>query len=207
MLMVGQAKKRGEIGLFGGGSYYIGELNKVPFVGILPAGGAFYRHTFDTRFAVKGMATIGMIGAEDEKINGDQVSFNQIFYDVCLSGEFNFFQFLPASKKYYFTPYAHAGIGFLYYKGVQSVSGKNVPYINIPFGVGAKFNINETWTCGVEYSIKKTFNDNLDYGYAIPTETMPIKQEGYQGTKDWVHVFGVSVTHKIKYRAKCPAFD
>ncbi len=202
-----QGKKTGEIGLFAGGSYYIGELNNTPFIGTLPAGGAFYRHNFDTRFALKGIATIGKIGADGKKINGDQFAFNQLFYDVSASGEFNFFQYLPANKKYYFTPYAHAGIGFLFYKGAQSVSGKNVPYINIPFGAGVKFNFNERWSWGVEYTIKKTFNDNLDYSYAIPTETMPIKQEGYQGTKDWIHVFGVSVTHKIKYRAKCPAFD
>jgi hypothetical protein len=207
IVLLGQSKKQGEIGLFAGGAYYMGELNNTPFIGTLPAGGFLYRHTFDTRFAAKGIATIGKAAGHGDKINGAYHSFDNLFYDVSISGEINFMQFIAANKNFDFTPYAHAGFGFMFFQGKKTVSDRNTPYINIPFGVGAKFNINSQWSWGVEYTLKKTFDDELDYSYQIPTESVPLKQQGYLGNKDWVHVFGVYITHKIKYRAKCPAFD
>ena len=54
--------QRSEVGLFGGASYYNGDLNpNKPFELSRPAYGLFYRYNFDTRLAVKLSYTKGDI--------------------------------------------------------------------------------------------------------------------------------------------------
>lgn len=205
LFLIGQTSKRGEIGLFAGGSFYTGELNRVPFVGTTPSGGLFYKHTFHTRLALKGTGTIGKLKGDGNRLDGEPVNFNNWFYDIAATGEFNFMPYLPAHKKYIFSPYLLAGIGVMYYPdGPNATNTKLI--LNIPIGIGVKYNINESLTCGVEFSVKKTFSDYYDYttsGY----DKIADKQQLYEGDKDWVTVFGVYIAHKIKYRTKCPAFD
>jgi hypothetical protein len=202
----GQNKKSGEIGVVLGGSYYMGELNKTPFVGTKLSAGAFYRHTFDTRFAVNGNFTYGKLAGNSENTNFDNAaiqSFTNPFYELGGIAEFNFIPFLPGNKKYFSTPYVFAGLAETYYP-----AGRKKFLLNIPFGVGFKYNLNTNFILAAHMAMHKTFNDDIDYFYAPrPSDHGGDKQWGYAANKDWYSVFGVTLSYKIKYRVKCPAFD
>ncbi len=203
-----QMKKSGEIGVSVGGSFYLGDINKIPFLGTKISAGVLYRHTIDTRFAITGSFTYGKLSGDDANSSNDfqierNKSFNNPFYELAAVGEFNFMRFLPAKKNYIYTPYVFAGVGGIYYP-----NGESSNFIfSIPFGVGVKYNINRKIIFGAFAGMRKTFNDDIDFDYTPPTPGHPFKQYGYAGNKDWYSVFGISLSYKIKYRMKCPAFD
>lgn len=208
MHLSAQHKKSGEIGISAGGSYYLGDINKIPFVGTKISAGAFYRHTFNTRYAVKGVFNYGSLAAEDSKSSNDfqiarNKSFNNTFYELATLAEYNFIPFLPASKKHIYTPYVFAGLSVMYYPGGESTK----IIVSVPFGVGFKYNINTELVFEAYIGMRKTYTDNIDFNYNPPTTNRAFKQYGYAGNKDWYSVFGVSLSYKIKYRMKCPAFD
>lgn len=206
-----QHNKSGEIGVSAGGTYYLGEFNKTPFVGTNISAGAFYRHTIDTRFAVTGSFYYGKLSGKEEKSDfmvsdGTEPAFKRSFFEISPVVEFNFLPFLPGKpNKYYYTPYVFAGLATAYYpKGDK-------PYIlSMPFGMGAKFNINHRYLFGFFMGMRKTFldaGDMLDYKYEPPNIDNATKQWGYKSNKDWYSIFGISLSYKINYRMKCPAFD
>jgi len=201
-----QDKRSGEIGIFAGGSYYLGDINKTPFVGTQPSFGAFFRHSFDTRFAATGSINYGKLkgNTENSVYNIPEfIEFNKPFYELEANGEFNFMRFFSGKvKKYPFTPYLSAGIGLTYYP-----QGSSNFIFNIPFGVGVKYNLNSYFILSSYIGMRKTFVDNIDYDYSQPSQNRDFKQYGYVGNKDWYSVFGVSLSYKIKYRMKCPAFN
>jgi len=200
-----QSKKSGEVGISVGGSYYLGELNKTAFVGTNISAGAFYRHTIDTRYAITGEFTYGTLSGDMENTvfkHGGIETFKKHFYEIGGIGEFNFKPFLPGNKKYIYTPYVFAGLACAYYP-----KGTTEFILNIPFGIGVKYNLNTNFILGGFMGMHKTFTDNIDYAYVPPSETNVIKQWGYEGNKDLYSVFGVTLSYKIKYSMKCPAFD
>lgn len=205
--LLAQGKKSGEIGGSIGGAYYLGDINKMPFVGTRLSASAFYRHTIDTRIAITGNFTYGTLTADDaNSSSGYQIdrdeSFKNSFYEFSAVGEFNFIPFLPAKRKYVYTPYIFAGVSEIYYP-----KGENKFILSIPFGVGVKYNINTQYILGAFIGMRKTFDDYVDFYYNHPSPHYPKKQLAYAGNKDWLSIFGVSLSYKIKYRMICPAFD
>lgn len=204
-----QITKSAEIGVTIGGSYYLGELNKMPGVNSNLAFGAFYKHNINKRFSLKGQVQYGSLAAEANpddvftQLNpGTVTSFNNTFYDLNASLEYNFNHFLAANNKYDYTPYIFAGLGFMYYPNGAS------PFLpTLPFGLGFKFNLYKNFIAGANFTMNKTFTDKLDYVYTPPSETHVFKQYGYTGNNDWYSVYGIYLSYKINYRVKCPAFD
>lgn len=199
-----QQKKTGEIGLGIGASYYLGDYNKIPFKGSRVSAGGFYRHNFDTRYALQvGLNYIQLYGNDNSiPTNETKSSFSQAIYDLNISAHFNFIPFLPAHKKYVYTPYVLAGVGIQYLPG-----GEKEYIIAIPFGVGIKYNLNQSFCIAIETTFYKTFSDYIDVYYTEPNPGYPKKQEFYEGNKDWYSIFGIKLAYKIKYKMKCPAFD
>ncbi|MGE4287438.1 MAG: DUF6089 family protein [Salinivirgaceae bacterium] len=204
-----QFQKSAEVGVTVGGSYYLGDLNKIPGVSSKLAFGAFYKHNINKRFSLKGQMQYGTLASEAKpddvftQLNpGTVTSFNNTFYDLNASLEYNFNHFIAANNKYNYTPYIFAGLGFMYYpKGAT-------PFLPaLPFGLGVKFNLFKNFIAGANFTMNKTFTDNLDYIYTPPSETNIFKQYGYNGNSDWYSVCGIYLSYKINYRVKCPAFD
>ncbi|MEI7594795.1 MAG: DUF6089 family protein [Bacteroidota bacterium] len=106
--------QRSEFGLFGGGSYYIGDLNpKAHFLLTKPAVGIIYRYNFDPRFAFKGNAYFGSVAGDDavSKYNVKRnLSFTSTISEFSAQLEFNFFPFITGNEKYPFSPYVFAGV-------------------------------------------------------------------------------------------------
>lgn len=203
-----QSVPYGELGLQLGGSYYLGEVNKIPFKGTRPAFGVFYRHSFNQRMSVKGSTYYGILHASDEHTNSEyqkqrDVSFSRDYFHVGVVGEFNFLPFVVGGKKMPYTTYIQGGLGGLYF------SGEKVDHfvLEIPFGIGAKFNTNGKFVYGVDVLMQKTFSDHIDFISSNSSEKNLMKQKYVSSDKDWMSFLGIYLAYKIDYPQKCPSFD
>ncbi len=187
-----------EAGLSGGYSYYNGDLVPgAPFVMPKPAFGGVVRYNFGDRWTAK-------ITIIHTKITGDTTkskpavqglnNFNSTINDLSVMGEFNFMKYSTGSKKYKFSPYITAGIGFFSFS--TDTINNNVPgnlksnNFAAIFGLGFKYSLSKRFGLSAEWCMHKTFTDKLD------------GQIGNSGTKDWFSIADVSVTYKIEFNKK-----
>ena len=174
-----------ELGLFGGGSYYLGEMNTaVHFSETQIAYGALARFNVNKRWAFKLSYSRGKLKGDDVKnafIAENGLNFETKVNDISVVAEFNFLEYFTGSKKNFFTPYIFAGFGFFMfnpksYAGVAlqplGTEGQNEefagrsPYkkwgVSFPFGFGFKYSVSERIGLGLEWGMRKTFTDYID---------------------------------------------
>lgn len=173
-----------EIGVFLGGSYYIGDLNPGRhFYFTQPAIGLFYRYTPNYRYAFRGGFNFGQImGDDSQSEDPDQLQRNLNFksniYDFHAIAEFNFYEYRISNDKFKFTTFLFLGLDVFRFKpqgklnnswvDLQSLntegqsSGYRLTQVGIPFGVGLKMNVSKQVGIGLEWGPRKTFTDYLD---------------------------------------------
>ena len=212
-------QRKGDIGVFGGLSYYLGEINPtIQFQENLPSYGIFYRHIFDLRYSIKTSIYHGEISAHDKnsrykyQIQRDH-SFNLSFIDISSMVEFNFLPYVSTSMKYNFAPYVTAGLAYM-----SPLSEGPKGTMSIPFGLGFKYNITERLSTGVEWTLRNTFSDEIDGLGEYPDDPVLIefmsdeladsyRQESLFYRNDMYSFAGLFITYKIAYkRYKCPAY-
>lgn len=185
-------KTSAEVGFFGGGSYYIGDLNPSKhFVYSKLAYGGIFRYNLSTRHSLRFNITYGNIYGEDSKSNDPykvdrNLSFKTQVLEFAFGVELDLFRYRINDMKYPISPYffyqfAYTrinpkaelnGIDYalqpLATEGQGSgVSGtKNNRYklnqFTVPLGVGLKFNLRKRVAISIEYGIRKTFTDYVD---------------------------------------------
>jgi hypothetical protein len=201
------AQRRFDLGVFSGGSYYLGDINQSrhiysPSVAV----GGFYRYNINPRYSIRGNVYYG-------GLKGDPLDFNNVFYewreedpfkssilDVSLQFEFNFLPFNTRGKKLDYSPYVTGGIGFSF---IKSTSSAPTYELIIPFGIGFKVNLAKRLSAGLEWGFRRTFNDDID---GLENWDDP----GYRSilhNYDWYSFTGIFVTYKIfNYRDDCPVY-
>ena len=199
----------GELGVQLGGSYYLGDINKVPFKSTRPAVAALYRHNFNIRYSAKALFSYGKITASDSKYKSEyqrarDCSFNRDLLHFCTLGEFNFLPFVYGKKETPFATYLQGGIGVGYFPG-KSESDNFI--VDIPFGFGVKFNFRHKLVYGADFLMIKTFNDDIDFVSSRPSEVDKMKQRYVSSNNDWMSYFSIYLAYKIEYPQKCPSFD
>jgi len=182
----------GEVGISAGVSHYFGDLNTRARINRLkPAFGLFFRKQFNNYVALRLSGHFAQLGYSDiynthnEYQRRRNLSFNSNIFEIALQGDFNFFKFVPGDPYHRFTPYVTLGIGvfsydpYAYYRGQKialrelGTEGQGTaaypdrkPYssmgICLPFGVGAKYAINDRMNIGVEIAHRFTNTDYLD---------------------------------------------
>ena len=169
-----------ELGVFGGGSYYLGEVNESHFAPINLALGPVLRYNYDQRLNVKIALTFASIEGEDKNsyssFNNDRnVSFKSDLMEISSVLEFNFFPFSSLDpKSYLVTPYGYIGFAYLnhspqvknngdFYSGNLETEGESYSnhLFTIPMGLGVKFRMNR-FGIALDWGIRKTFTDYLD---------------------------------------------
>lgn len=155
-----QEEYRAEIGISGGGAYYLGDANKQLFYNMQPAVGGFIRYKFNPRVAIRADLV-------NTRIKGDFSSNNTIYplnksiNSAELVGEFNFFDFEKNKNNRLskiISPYIFAGIG-----GMTGLyAGQALPEISIPFGVGIKYKVATRWNLHLQWSNKLLLADNME---------------------------------------------
>lgn len=173
-----------EIGVFIGGSYYIGDLNPGRhFYFTQPAIGLFYRYTPNYRYAFRGGFNFGQImGDDSQSEDPDQLqrnlNFKSSIYDFHAIAEFNFYEYRISNDKFKFTTFLFLGLDVFRFRpqgklnnswvDLQSLNtegqskGYKLTQVGIPFGVGLKMNVSKQVGIGLEWGPRKTFTDYLD---------------------------------------------
>jgi opacity protein-like surface antigen len=232
----GFAQKTADIGIWGGTSTYLGDMDEVtPFQSFKPNFGAYFRYNFNARVGMRAMFLTGN-SAADGVIGQTPWDFSKSVQDFSLMAEINYLRFIPGLKNTRFSPYILGGIGVSFFpyvfpdgKGMEFmmnnpdhpliVNNGAIPDINnrettfsLPFGFGVKYNLGERLGIGVEYQMRKLFSDKLDN---LDDPLAYINDAGeeiiYNSTihnNDWTGYLGVHLTYMI-YIGKdaCPAYD
>ena len=187
--------QQGEFGITAGAAHYFGDLNtRAQLNRPKPAIGVFYRKQFNNYLALRVSAHYAQVGYSDiYSKNAYQqarnLSFNSDIVEFAVSGDFNFFKFVPGDPEFSFTPYATIGVGIFSYNPYAYLNGKKVflrplgtegqnigylgadgkkrsPYgstaLCVPIGLGLKYSLNNNLTISFQIAERLTTTDYLD---------------------------------------------
>lgn len=173
-----------DVGLYGGGVYYFGDI--VPakqFVNTHATVGAQFRWNLNPRYGFKASVGYGKLSGDDadskyEPQRNRNLSFYTNLYEFNTTFEFNFFEFNPFKEESKFSPYSFVGLGLFYInpkadlRGSPYVlrelttEGQAKPYsrvqLSMPFGFGLKFKVTDRILLHTQWGWHKTFTDYID---------------------------------------------
>lgn len=201
------AQKNFDLGLFGGTSYYLGDLNaSQQFYHAHIAYGALMRHNLNSRWALRASLYGGGLSGSDlgskfKYQNYRKFSFYTQVVELTGQIELNFLPYKIGDKKYKYTPYVNiGGTFFIAPYAIQPFQPA------IPFGVGFKYNLLPRMGIGLEWSFRKTFTDGIDKVVGdknLPTTSVENsylfnKQTGYFHQRDWYSFCGLFITYQFQ---------
>lgn len=183
-------KTAAEMGFFGGGSYYIGDLNpNKHFVYSKPAFGAIFRYNLTKRYSLRFTGTYGNVYGQDADSDDPflvqrNLNFKTKIMELAFGIEIDLFNYNINNMKEPITPYFFYEIAYYKINPTGSLNGEDYtlqnlgtegqgtplsdknPYklnqISIPLGIGLKFNLKPRLAISIEYGIRKTFTDYID---------------------------------------------
>lgn len=192
-----------EVGVFGGGSNFIGDVGDYGFH--LPKGYAFgvlYKYNFNKHWAVRAQVNYGFIQNADSLSDmGNRINRNLSFQSKILEGslmlEFNFLEFEPGTRKNH-SPYLLGGFGIFSFKpqawyqgklydlqplgteGQNSRASNQGLYAQgssyFIFGIGYKWAIGNFTSIGFESTFRSTNTDYLDDVHGLYADPDAIEQ-------------------------------
>lgn len=185
---------RYEVGIGGGISGYLGDLNQSNVLknpGMAAEG--IFRYLIGQRFAVKGSFAFAQISGDAKQFNnefpnGKDYKFESNYYDLGASFEFNFLNY-GLNNDYRnlkrITPYISLGMGVTYSSGKQF-------NMNIPIGLGAKFKMAPRWNMGLEMRARMMLGDKIDNH----SDLYEVKSSFLKNT-DWCPTLMISITYNF----------
>lgn len=200
--------QEGNLGIFAGTSYYMGELNpRTQFYMPSQALGVNYLHNFNKRWAFKINFDYFVLRGNDQKSNNAyqnwrNYSFSNTVWDIGTQIELNFFDFQREDLTvHYFTPYISTGVYLTYIKKSQSPL-----FASIPIEIGVKYALTHKVTIGALWQVRyasSDFLDNLDKDNFYLLQ----KQRSNNPDTDWMGIAGVFLRFKIfEEEMPCPAY-
>ncbi len=194
-----------EIGVFLGGSNYIGDIGPTDFIapnklalGLLYKWNKSPRHSW--RFSYTQSKIISSDGNSEipsRKNRGFQ--FENNIKEVSAGLEFNFFDFNLHDLKPKFTPYIYSGLSYVYYDGLFFL-GNNPKYDSkhgafaIPMTIGIKARIMQHLIIGLESGARYTLKDDLD-GSNPTNKNLEDLKFGNINSNDWYVFTGFTLTY------------
>jgi len=185
LIIVTQAQNFSAV-VFAGASNYQGDLQdkKYTFQQAHPAFGFGGLYEITNNLSAKTNITFAKVSADDKfsseaDIRARNLNFTSLITDIHLGLEYNFLSLY----QHRLTPYIFAGIGVFHFNPYTYDSGQKVylqplgtegegfydgrkkyalTQVNIPFGGGFKYAINDNVRIGIEVGLRKLFTDYLD---------------------------------------------
>jgi hypothetical protein len=181
-----------EIGLGGGGGYYVGDLNPVVhWQAPHPGGTLFYRYNYGNHWSFRGSMVYTSVSAADSVGLFDyqttrNLSFSSDIFEIHGAVEFNFLPYRPGrNKTNRITPFMFAGLGAFHFNPQANYNGTLVDLATLgtegqgtgsfperrrysriaavlPFGLGFKWRFAERWSMQGEWGMRMTLTDYLD---------------------------------------------
>lgn len=204
-----------EVGLFGGTSYYQGDLNpSIPFLKPDFAYGFLARYNLSSRWAMKFNVYQGAIHGDDEVSNflpERGLTFNSSITEFGGNMEFHFLPYYNGSLRSYWTPYIFAGAAMVYHRPKRDgndlrdygTEGQyNSQYLippdterpeysyysfAMPFGIGLKYSFSKRIAASLEWGMRKTFTDYLDDVSTTYYTSVNLVSQGTQEYEDLLY--------------------
>jgi len=194
-----------EIGVFLGGSNYIGDVGKTNYVNPNElAYGLIYKWNKSPRHAWRFSYIQSKITANDldSKVPGRYLrgyNFENNIKEVSAGLEFNFFDFNLHEFGTKITPYIYTGLSYTNYDELYVLNKITKKDINhgtfaIPMTVGLKSNITKEWILGFEIGARYTMTDNLD-GSLPRNPNLQSLKFGNINSNDWYVFTGFTLTY------------
>lgn len=180
-----------EAGLFGGASYYLGDLNPDKhFVESNPAYGGLIKYNLNQRFSLGLAVTQANIKSDATTYNSyhtanPEVNLSTQINEFALLGEINFFPYAIGDPNNYWTPYIFGGGAAFMVAESSSIN------VSAPFGLGVKVGLFQTIGLNLFWSARKTFTDEID-------KVTSIDYQGYNS--DWYFIYGLNITFAIRLK-------
>jgi hypothetical protein len=177
-----------EIGVFGGGANFVGDVGN----GFNVSGfstGLVYRFQFDEYYSIRFQGMYGTVKANDQQAFSDfKKNRNQEFQSNLIEAsaivEFNFFEFITGSKKQNHSPYIFAGLGVFTFNPIVELDGETIELqklgtegqgsslsnsakyglsgLVIPFGLGYRYSPGKNISMSFEMGFRPTSSDYID---------------------------------------------
>ena len=180
-----QFKPNTEIGILGGISYYLGDLNTTHFYQSSPSAGLIIRQNADQRFVYKAELMYINLRSDDQNpfnIRNYQVDsknklhFRSPVYELSGQLEFNFLPYQPGHPLYTWTPFIYTGLSLFHFN--PQAENKDGEWINLQelgtegqgtttFPDRKKYSLIQFAIPiggGVKIAINESFNIMLEYG-------------------------------------------
>ena len=153
-----------EIGLGGGGSFYMGDANSRLYNNTNGVFTVLARYNVNPRFSLKAdLAAAGISGSTDNAygvLPGDRLEFSRTVYDFGVQMEWGFcgYGMEGFNGNHRLAPYGLLGIGMTFApKPVQ-----NDFAANFPVGMGIRYKLSERVNIGLEWTMRFSTSDRLD---------------------------------------------
>ena len=214
-----------EIGIFAGGSNYIGDVGPTTYISPFSynastnyVGGVIFRKNFNERISARAKLNYSKIGSSD---NWPQTAdyrqqrgkyFKNTIVEIGLGIDFNFFKFDVYESSLQMTPYISTGISFFEYDTLKYDKSESMATqygdatsISIPITLGYKIKPLKDFIVAFEITANHSFTDNLDG--SRPDKKFLISSDYFGSTlsKDWYVFSGISITYLFgKKKCYCP---
>ncbi len=193
-----------EIGLFAGGSNYIGDIGSENYINPNNLmGGIIYKWNMNPRIAIRGTFTYAKIYSNDaDATNEVRRNRGLVFYnsikEIAVGIEFNYFEYNLDDYKKTYTPYIIVEIAAFNYSALTTTSSGQIQKITktsfaLPFGIGYKTKLFGDLAIALELRARYTFEDDLDFNNPdIPSLTF-----GNPNSNDWYMLTGISLVYSF----------
>ena len=194
-----------EIGLFLGGSNYIGDVGKTNYIDPNESAlGILYKWNKSPRHSWRASYTYSKISGDDKNASEPArkqrgYRFENSIKELSLGLEFDFFDFDLHDSEPKFTPYVYSGLSYIRYDGLYFLNedmkiDKTYGTVAIPMTVGIKTNFLENFVLGFEAGVRYSFKDDLD-GSNPTNEKFENLQFGNTNSNDWYVFTGFTLTY------------
>ena len=195
-----------EIGLYGGGTNFIGDVGKsnyiapnAPFIGGIAKWNRSPRHAFRASVVFANLEAADS-ASDDPRRQQRDYEFNSTFVEASLGIEYTFWDFdLHNSFTRPATPYLYTGFTYFYHD-VFRLDTSEDELVNIgsegnfaiPMVVGFKALVTNSIIVAAEIGARYTFTNNLDGSYLGDGESSSF---GNINNNDWYMFTGLTVTY------------
>ena len=153
-----------ELGLGGGGSFYMGDANSRLYSNTNGVISVLARYNVNPRFALKAdFAAAGISGRTENAygvLPGDELQFSRTLYDFGVQAEWGFFGYGTEGWNgcHRLAPYGVCGIGMTF--APEPVSNDFAAVF--PVGLGIRYKLSDRVNVGLEWTMRFSTSDRLD---------------------------------------------
>jgi hypothetical protein len=196
--------QKNEIGIFVGGSNYIGDIGSTMYINPSSyAIGFMYRKNFNKRISARAKVNYVNIKGDDSKSSDNwRLSrgkyFENTILDFGLGIDFNFLDFDLAESSFQMSPYFSTGISYISFDNYDDGSTTSLSEnknIAIPITLGYKIKPNNNLIFAIEVTANHSFTDNID-----GSDDLSI---GSGLSNDWYVYSGITITYIFGKKICC----